>query len=53
MEVSGQLHDSVALVPRKETLGLIGRAPELVWMQWQKQIPIPTRNWTPVVQPVE
>jgi hypothetical protein len=56
MEVSGQLHVLAALTPGKEALISIGSeagwAPELVWMQWQRE-KIPARNQTLVIQTVD
>jgi hypothetical protein len=56
MEMSGQLHDPVALPPGREypvSIGVeAGWAPEPVWMLWGREKPLASAgNRTPVVQP--
>jgi len=56
MEVSGQLHASVALPSGKEPLILIekgaGWGPGPVWMRWRRKSPAYAGNRTLVIQPV-
>jgi hypothetical protein len=57
MEVGGQLHASVALLPGKQPHVPIGQvtgwAPEPVWTLWSKDKSLaPVGNGTPAVPPV-
>jgi len=57
--MSGQLHDTAALLPGKQPLVPTGWeaawAPEVVWSQWREKkkylYTAPAGNWTLVIQP--
>jgi hypothetical protein len=54
--MSDQLHVPASLTLKKEpqlpTGYEAGWDPEPVWKRWQREVPAPAWNWTPVVQPV-